>query len=238
MFDPDRYDAWFATESGRFALAAEKRLLEAAVAGWPRRGQKLLEIGCGTGVFLEALWQMGFDVSGLDPSPTMLARARERLKNRADLHLAHGEHLPFEDKEFDFAVLWNALEFCEDPEALLREAARVAAKGILVGFLNRHSLYFALKGTSRGGGALARARWFSPHRLRRLIRAATGTAPRAARSILPGPPSTWTEAHPWKEINGLLLPGCLGSFCALRVDFVNQKPLTPILAWNTEPQRG
>jgi ubiquinone/menaquinone biosynthesis C-methylase UbiE len=238
MFDPVRYDAWFETESGRFALEAEKRLLSAVVAGWPRRGQKLLEIGCGTGVFLEALWEMGFEVSGLDPAPTMLAAARERLKNRADLHLAHGEHLPFADKEFDFAVLWTALEFCADPEIVLREAARVAAKGLLVGFLNRHSLYFLLKGRPGSGGTLATARWFSPQRMRRLIKSATGTTPNSGRSVLLGPPSTWIDAHPWKELNHPCWPGCLGVFCALRADFVNQKPLTPIMAWKTEPQRG
>ena len=67
-----RYDAWFQTEAGAFALKRELRLLERMTAAWPRRGQRLVEIGCGTGVFLEVLHQSGFDVTGLDASPHML----------------------------------------------------------------------------------------------------------------------------------------------------------------------
>ena len=37
-----RYDAWFQTPPGAFALSREIRLLERMTAGWPRRGQRLL----------------------------------------------------------------------------------------------------------------------------------------------------------------------------------------------------
>ncbi|NCC94898.1 MAG: methyltransferase domain-containing protein, partial [Opitutae bacterium] len=47
------------------------------MAPWPRRKQKLLDIGCGTGMFLEFFWSCGFDLTGMDKSPDMLARARD-----------------------------------------------------------------------------------------------------------------------------------------------------------------
>lgn len=143
-WDPDRYEQWFDTPHGQFALEREVQLLQAVLAGWPRRGRKLLEIGCGTGLFLEHLYQMGFDVSGIDSSPDMIMAARQRFGNRAELYHGDGELLPFIDNEFDYAFLWSVLEFTDDPAAMLAEAARVAEKGLLIGFLNRNSLYYTM----------------------------------------------------------------------------------------------
>ena len=75
-WDPERYEAWFDTPEGRFALDREAHLLQAVLAGWPRRGHKLLEVGCGTGLFLEMLYQMGFDITGMDNSTEMIMAAR------------------------------------------------------------------------------------------------------------------------------------------------------------------
>jgi ubiquinone/menaquinone biosynthesis C-methylase UbiE len=50
-----RYEEWFASRSGAFAFARERALLEAVIAGLPRRGQRLLEIGCGPGVVWSVL---------------------------------------------------------------------------------------------------------------------------------------------------------------------------------------
>ena len=119
--------------------------MQDVLAGWPRRKHKLLEIGCGTGLFLDHLYQMGLDVTGIDNSPEMIMAARKRFGNRAELHLAHGEHMGFSDNEFDYALLWSVLEFSDEPEAMLSaEAARVAEKGVLIGFLNKNSLYYSL----------------------------------------------------------------------------------------------
>lgn len=73
------------------------------------RKQRLLDIGCGLGWYLEAWNEQGFDVTGLDASPAMLARAGKRLAEagktgqfiEADIRI--GLHLP-EDLGFDFAV--------------------------------------------------------------------------------------------------------------------------------------
>ena len=70
-----RYDKWAGTVRGSFALQQEKKLLQGVIAPWPRRKQKLLDIGCGTGMFLEFFWSCGFDLTGMDKSPDMLARA-------------------------------------------------------------------------------------------------------------------------------------------------------------------
>ena len=145
-WDAARYEEWFTTREGRFALGAERRLLDSVVAEWPRRNQRVLEIGCGTGLFQHILFDDGFSVAGLDKSPGMIDAARKRLGPEAELYVGDGEVLPFADKEYDFCVLWTVLEFCEDPGRALAEAARVAAKGLLIGFLNRHSAYWLARG--------------------------------------------------------------------------------------------
>lgn len=228
-WDAEKYEQWFASPVGLAALACERRLLELMTAGWPRRGTKLLEVGCGTGLFLESLWQMGFDVTGVDLSPGMVKAARTRLGKRAEISVGNGECLPFCAEEFDFVVLWTVLEFCADPGAMLREAARVADQGVLVGFLNRWSLYYLSHGNERHK-TLGQARWYSWPQMKRLVSVNVGRAPRHARSVLPGPVSTWRDRLPQRILNSRLLPPWFGAFAAARVDFTDRRPLTPIVA--------
>lgn len=232
----DRYEAWYETREGAFALSRERRLIEHLVSPWPRRGQKLLEVGCGTGIFLKLFWEMGFEVSGLDSSPDMLGAARRRLGPHAAYHLGRAEHLPFADDEFDYVSLLTVLEFCGDPLMALREARRVAKYGLLVAFLNRYSLYYYAKGLQRpwkgGGGALIEARWFSCREMRRLVLEAAGPKPVSCGSVLPGPIWSWRETPPCGWLNRLVLPLGLGAFVALRVNFAGEKPLTPLYAFS------
>ena len=236
-WNPEKYEQWFATPEGRFALDQETRLLQNVLAGWPRRKHKLLEIGCGTGLFLDTLYQMGFDVTGIDNSPEMIMAARERFGNRAELHLGHGEHMGYSDNEFDYAFLWSVLEFTSEPEAMLAEAARVAEKGLLIGFLNKNSLYYTLN-VRDSGTTMSKANWFTWCEIQDLIKNATGFRPTLARSVLPGPMQSWKPSGLSNFINSRILPPSVGAFVAVRVDFTSMKPLTPLFAWKTEPELG
>lgn len=232
-WNAERYESWFDSPEGHVALARETMLLEAMTSGWPRRGKKLLEIGCGTGIFLELLWRMGFDVTGLDKSQSMLEGARKRLGDRATLQVGDGSHMPFDDNTFDYVVLWSVLEFSSRPEAMLEEAARVAEKGVLVGFLNRYSLYNRFN-LSNSSGTLSRAKLMSSFQVAGMLRTATDFLPVLSKSVLPGPLSTWTEGPVWKRVNDLLYPAWAGAFSAHRVDLGPHKPLTPLLLWKSD----
>ena len=236
-WNPERYEEWFNTPEGSFALEQEARLLQNVLASWPRRKRKLLEIGCGTGLFLEMLYQMGLDVTGIDSSPEMIMAARKRFGNRAELHLGHGENMGFSDNEFDYAFIWSVLEFAEEPEALLQEAARVAEKGLLIGFLNKNSLYHSMN-VRNSGTTMAKANWYTWCEMQDLIKRATGFHPTLARSVLAGPLNTWKDNGISGLINTRILPTSVGAFAAVRVDFTNMKPLTPLFAWKTEPELG
>jgi SAM-dependent methyltransferase len=232
----EKYDAWAETPRGRYVLNLEKAFLQKMMAPWPRRKQSLLDIGCGTGIFTAVFWEAGFSVTALDSSSDMLARARARLGARADFHVGVGEHLPFDDNEFDFCTLITVLEFCEQPEKVAAEAVRVARKGVLIVFLNKWSLYYLSHGRPGRDNTLSHGRWFSWPEVRSLLPPELVRPRIHARSILPGPVSTWKSMPGFSIVNGICLPVWLGSFAAMRVDFGLQAVKTPLVAWKAEPR--
>ena len=88
-------------------------------------GLRVLEVGCGTGVFLRAAADRGAEVYGLDASEALLELARERVPE-ADLRLGDLEALPYEDDLFDVVAGFNSFFFAVDLVGALREAGRVA----------------------------------------------------------------------------------------------------------------
>lgn len=91
-------------------------------------GQRVLDIGCGSGAFLRAAAERGAQVAGVDASEALLAIARTRVP-AADLRLADMEQLPFEDGVFDVVTGFNSFFFAADMTAAIREAGRVARPG-------------------------------------------------------------------------------------------------------------
>jgi SAM-dependent methyltransferase len=88
-------------------------------------GQRVLDIGCGAGVFLGLAAERGAKVFGLDASHALLELARERVPD-ADLLRGDMQSLPYDDGSFDLVTGFNSFPFAEDMVAALREAGRVA----------------------------------------------------------------------------------------------------------------
>jgi len=127
-----------ATSAGRYLDGRIKSLILDLAA--PRAGERLLDIGCGSGDHLCLFRKKGCDVTGIDRSPTMLDLARQRLENRAELRQGSAEDLPFSDNEFDIVTLVNSLEFTDDPGLAIAEAIRVCRGRVFIGVMNRYSL--------------------------------------------------------------------------------------------------
>lgn len=91
-------------------------------------GQHVLDIGCGTGVFLGLVAARGADPHGIDASEPLIDLARRRLPE-ADLRVGDMEALPFGDDTFDLVTGFTSFFFANDMTAALREAGRVAKPG-------------------------------------------------------------------------------------------------------------
>jgi ubiquinone/menaquinone biosynthesis C-methylase UbiE len=96
-----------------------------AVLAATRLGEAVLDVGCGTGVFLRLCADRGASVSGIDATDTLLARARTRVPE-ADLRLGDMQALPYGDDAFDLVTGFTSFFYADDVVAALREAARVS----------------------------------------------------------------------------------------------------------------
>lgn len=92
------------------------------------KGGALLDIGCGTGLFIEKYLSQGGSAVGIDLSRNMIQRAREKCPC-CDLTLATGESIPFKDNTFDAISSILVFSYLQDPQAMLGEACRVLRPG-------------------------------------------------------------------------------------------------------------
>ncbi len=139
------YDSFFETPFGKTVFKLEREVLLEILS--PLRGSSFLEIGCGTGVWMDLLKREGFgEPVGVDISLDMLFQARE--KGLSNLVNGTALMLPFPDNSFDVSCFITSLEFITDRKRAFLEAVRVSRRNILVAFLNRFSalnLYRQLK---------------------------------------------------------------------------------------------
>ena len=91
-------------------------------------GERVLDVGTGTGIAVAAARGSGCEVIGLDASPEMLAVARRELPDHEFIE-ADFSAMPFEPASFDVVLSVHALLFAEDQVAALREWRRVARPG-------------------------------------------------------------------------------------------------------------
>lgn len=108
--------------------------LAARVAGQVERNghsaPSVLDIGCGTGLFLREARERGWTVEGIELSRSAVAYARERF----GLPVRQGalDEIALPDAAFDVITMWHVLEHLPDPLAALRQAARALRPGGLL----------------------------------------------------------------------------------------------------------
>ncbi|WP_193368609.1 methyltransferase domain-containing protein [Pelagibius marinus] len=130
-----------AMESGQLTKTAaevyEEFFVPALFGEWASRtcdaagaaqGQRLLDVGCGTGCVAREAARRGAAVTGLDPNEGMLAVAR-RLDPKVDWRDGFAEKIPFDDGRFDAVTCQFGLMFFEDRVKALAEMWRVTKPG-------------------------------------------------------------------------------------------------------------
>jgi demethylmenaquinone methyltransferase/2-methoxy-6-polyprenyl-1,4-benzoquinol methylase len=99
------------------------------------RGGHVLDVATGTGLVAAELRRRGFQVTGVDLSPEMLAVARRRFGDQVELITASAEALPLDAGSFDHLTVTHVLRYVADPGATLAELARVVRPGGVVALL-------------------------------------------------------------------------------------------------------
>lgn len=97
------------------------------------RSGRVLEIGVGTGLSLDR-YQRHLEISGIDVSPDMLEKAREKVAEKGLTHVTRisemdARALTFPDDHFDTVVAMYLVSVVPEPERVLAEMARVCKPG-------------------------------------------------------------------------------------------------------------
>lgn len=93
-------------------------------------GKKVLDIGCGTGIYVDYLSRKGKDAAGIDSVKEFINYARKNYKGK--FLVADAYKLPFKDKSFDTVIMFDVLEHLEYEEKALKELQRVGKKRIII----------------------------------------------------------------------------------------------------------
>ena len=102
-----------------------------------RSSERVLDVGCGTGVVAITAARAGARVTGIDLTPELLQRARENARVsevEIDWHEGDAENLPFSDAGFDVVVSQFGHIFAPRPDVAVAEMLRVLRPGGRIAF--------------------------------------------------------------------------------------------------------
>jgi SAM-dependent methyltransferase len=186
-----KYDSWY-DGRGRIAFEIELAALRPLLVELPK---PWLEVGVGTGRFAQAL---GIPL-GLDPSPALLAKARQR---GIEVLYGEGEELVFRADSFGTVFLLTTWEFLSDPLKVLRECRRVLKPGgrLVNAYLDRDGKWgasYAERGR-RGDSLLSHAHFDTYEDVKRLTEQAGFEFLSTVSALFHGPDETvaMEEARP------------------------------------------
>lgn len=92
-----------------------------------KTGEKVLDLGCGTGIVVDTLAKGGLDAYGAEVSKTSIALAKRKRAGR--FYLYDGTQLPFDSEFFDLVGSFNVIEHVDNVLLFLDESLRVLRPG-------------------------------------------------------------------------------------------------------------
>ena len=156
----DSFSHRYERHRGRNDPGGYHELLDELEAGFVRRfaeSRDVLEVGCGTGLVLSRIASFAREAKGVDLSPGMLEKARER---GLDVVEGSATQLPFGDLSFDVTCSFKVLAHIPDVERALSEMARVTRTGghVIAEFYNPFSIRGLVKRLAPPGAVAHDAR--------------------------------------------------------------------------------
>ena len=118
--DGESYDDFM----GRYSVRLAPLFADFAGAA---EGERVLDVGAGTGALTRELVARGATVVAVEPSPEFTRALRSRFP-QMEVHEAPAEELPFANDSFDIALAQLVVAFMDDAAAAMRELARVAQR--------------------------------------------------------------------------------------------------------------
>jgi SAM-dependent methyltransferase len=134
---PDRAEVALGNPSFVWRFGQDRRLNLIRNAA-PLEGARILDIGCGLGVYVRKFREFSDRVCGVDIDAK---RIREGARTTPGLMLSASETLPFRDAAFDVVVLNEVIEHVRDDAATVKEALRVVRPGGHVAIYAPNRLY-------------------------------------------------------------------------------------------------
>lgn len=115
----------------------------------PLESRRILDVGCGIGMYVRKFREFSDEVYGVDIDADKVAEASRTLPN---VVTAPAETLPFGDNQFDVVLLHEVIEHVDDDARAVTEAVRVADHGGRVIIFAPNRLYpFETHGAYLGG---------------------------------------------------------------------------------------
>jgi malonyl-CoA O-methyltransferase len=172
LLDPfEAYELWAETYDDvehNALLTAEQSVVVPMLRRLKLKGTRILDAGCGNGRYLRILqtYRPKF-LAGIDFSPAMIAKARERTGTSLLLKVAPIEAIPFKRASFDFVFSTLALDHLSNLQKGVSELSRVLRKGgaAIISVFHPYGQFLGWQRTFRGkkGNSQTYAVRFFPH---------------------------------------------------------------------------
>lgn len=217
-----------------YLLAMQLRLLQRALASWARRNAPLLYVNCGSGQFLQFLWQGGFEVAATEGDPDLRQIAATLPLRGLEIFAAQEDHLPFDEDAFDWVIIHLKNSSPITPDACIKEGLRVAKRGLLLTFWNSSSIPAIFNFRRHGNSVLHGA--YSWYRIWRTM-LSLGSGNISFSSTFFSPEKFWRKSTANNVLNKVFSFLPLGGWCVIRLDLKPLHPVTP-LAMRIERKLG
>lgn len=131
-------DAWvpLADDYARHRIGYSPEVYDTIAQFGLQRGATVLDLGCGTGIATATFASNGFTVTGLDPSPSMLEKAKHHVPSATFVE-GSAEKMPFPNERFDLVVSAQVFHWVDRANALA-EALRVLRPGGMIAIWWKH----------------------------------------------------------------------------------------------------
>lgn len=164
-----KYDQWYKTPLGNKYDGEEKAaVLEFIPPAKP--GDRLLEVGCGTGHWSGFFSSLGYEVAGVDISQSMIRNARKKDLEKTSFIVSNASSLPFEKASFNIVTAMATLEFISNTGSAVAEMLRCTKSdgSVIIGTLNKLAP-INLDRIVKNKEPYASAHLFSPDELRHFL---------------------------------------------------------------------